>query len=202
MIRPNLIPAALAGCLLAAPALAADFTSTPADVKPGTYALDPAHGKITWSVIHLGFSSYTGQFAQVAATLQLDPKNPAASTLAASVTPSSIGTFNPALDKNLKGGGFLDVATFPTATFKSTSVTPSGANTAAVAGNLTLHGVTRPVTLNVTFNQAGTNPIDHVYEAGFDATASIKRSDFGIDAYLPSLGDEVKLEIEGEFHKQ
>ncbi len=177
----------------------AQAQATPA-VKAGTYKLDPNHGKITWEIDHLGFSTYIGQFADVTGTLKLDPKDPAKSSVTATVQIASVGTLNPALDKNIKSPMFFNAAQYPTATFVSTSVTPTGPKAATVVGNLTLHGVTKPVTLNVTFNAAGTNPIDNVYETGFDATATLKRSDFGLKAYLPALGDDVVLSIEGEFH--
>ena len=181
---------------LAAPALA---QIAPADVRAGAYKLDPEHGKITWEIDHLGFSTYVGQFANVTGTLKLDPKNPAKSSVIATVQIASVGTLNTALDKNIQSPMFFDAAKYPTATFVSTSVRANGAS-AVVMGNLTMHGVTKPVTLNVTFNAAGTNPVENVYEVGFDATATLKRSDFGLKAYLPALGDDVALSIEGEFH--
>ncbi len=196
MKRTNLFFAA-AFSLAALPALA----QTAPTVQAGTYKLDPSHGKITWQINHLGFSTYIGQFAEVNATLKLDPTDPAKSSVTATVQIASVGTLNPALDKNVKGPMFFDATKYPTATFVSTSVTPDGAKAATVVGNLTMRGVTKPVTLNVAFNAAGTNPIDNVYETGFSATATLKRSDFGMKAYLPGLGDAVVLDIEGEFHK-
>jgi polyisoprenoid-binding protein YceI len=185
-----------------APALAADFTANPADVKAGTYALDPAHGKITWSLNHLGFSTYTGQFANVMGTLVLNPRDIAKTTLTATVAIDSIGTLNPKLDGELKSAEFLNEAKFPTATFTSTKVVRTGAKTAEVYGTLTLLGVTKPQTLNVTFNLAGTNPIVKVYEVGFQGHAILKRSEFGLKTYIPYIGDDVTLDIEGEFHLQ
>jgi polyisoprenoid-binding protein YceI len=185
-----------------APALAADFTANPADVKAGTYALDPAHGKITWSLSHLGFSTYTGQFANAMGTLVLNPKDIAKTTLTATVAIDSVGTLNPKLDSELKSAEFFNVPNFPTATFTSTKVVRTGEKTAEVFGNLTLLGVTKPQTLDVTFNLAGTNPIEKVYEVGFQGHAILKRSEFGLKTYIPYIGDEVTLDIEGEFHLQ
>lgn len=184
---------------LSGAAIAQDpFTRAPAEVRAGVYTLDPAHSKITWSVSHMGFSTYVGQFAKVDGQLTLDPRRPEASQLAVTVDANSVGTLNEALDKHLKTADFLDTAKFPTATFKATQIKVTGDRTADITGDLTLHGVTRPVTLEAEFNQAGVNPLDKTYSLGFDAEAKIKRSDFGMTAYLPGVGDEVELEIEAE----
>lgn len=98
----------------------AQIVTSPAATKAGAYKLDPAHGKITWSVTHFGFSTYIGQFANVNATLKVDPKAVGATALDVTVDTSSLGTLNPALDTHLKSKEFLDVAAFPTATFKAT----------------------------------------------------------------------------------
>ncbi len=204
----NTLFAALTLAALALPAMAATGqgspagTTDPAAVKAGSYQLDPAHGKITWSVNHLGFSTYIGQFSKVTAKLSLQPLDPPQSKLTASVDMNSLGTFNPALDKILKSPAFFDVAQYPIATFISTRILRTGKSTANVDGNLTLHGVTRPITLAVTFNQAGAFPMEHTYVAGFSATATITRSDFGVSAYTSMISDQIPLQIEGEFHLQ
>ncbi|MBS0331666.1 MAG: YceI family protein, partial [Proteobacteria bacterium] len=191
---------ALTLAVSAAPAaLAQGTTTSPAAVQAGTYKLDPAHGKITWSVTHFGFSTYVGQFAHVDATLKIDPKAVGASTLDVTVDANSLGTLNPALDTHLKSKDFLDVAAFPTASFKATKVARTGEKTADITGELTLHGVTRPVVVHATFNQAGVNPLDKKYELGFAGSAEINRSDFGIKAYVPAVSDRVTLTIEAEF---
>ena len=185
--------------LSAAGVAQAQLTTSPAAVQAGTYKLDPAHGKITWSVTHFGFSTYIGQFSHVDATLKVDPKAPAASSVDVTVDTNSLGTLNPALDTHLKSKDFLDVAAFPTATFKSTKVTLTGEKTADITGELTLHGVTKPVVVHAVFNQGGANPMDKKYELGFAGTAEIIRSDFGIKSYVPAISDKVTLTIEAEF---
>jgi polyisoprenoid-binding protein YceI len=185
--------------LSAAGAAQAQLTTSPAAVQAGTYKLDPAHGKITWSVTHFGFSTYIGQFSTVNATLKVDPKAPAASAVDVTVDTNSLGTLNAALDTHLKSKDFLDVAAFPTATFKSTKVTVTGEKTADIAGELTLHGVTKPVVVHAVFNQGGANPMDKKYELGFAGTAEIVRSEFGIKSYVPAISDKVTLTIEAEF---
>lgn len=180
----------------------AALTTNPAQVTAGAYDLDSGHGKITWSVDHLGFSTYTGQFVNVEAQLTLDVANPSASSLTATVPLTDVAPNDDALKAHLQTADFFDTANHPTATFVSRSVTVDSddANEATVVGDLTLRGVTKPVTIEVEFNQAGP-AMGGVYKAGFDGEATIRRSDFGINYALPAVSDEVKLHIEGEFVK-
>ncbi len=205
-MRSFIIKSALAGALALSLAAGgavvaqAALTQNPAEVTAGSYDLDSGHGKITWSVNHLGFSTYTGQFVNVKAELKLDPRNPSASTLTATVPLADVAPNDDRLKAHLLTPDFFDVANHPTATFASRSVTvhPGAANQATVVGDLTLHGVTKPVTIEVTFNQAGA--VRDAYKSGFDGVATIKRSDFGITYALPAVSDEVKLHLEGEFN--
>lgn len=178
------------------------LTKVPSEVRAGAYALDAAHGKITWSVDHLGFSKYYGQFVNVAAELTLDPANPAASTLTATIPLTDVAPNDDGLKRHLQTPDFFDTANHPVATFRSVHIMldPSKPNEAMVHGELTLRGVTKPVTMEVEFNQAGQTRGG--YKAGFDGEATIKRSDFGITYALPGVSDEVELHIEGEFVKQ
>jgi len=195
------IIAALGVAVLSGGAIAQSdaLTQNPVEVRSGSYVLDPAHGKITWSIDHMGFSTYVGQFTDVAATLDLDVRNPAASTLSATIDTDSVGTLNDQLDSHLRTADFLDTANFPQAQFAATSIRLIDRDSAAITGNLTLRGVTRPVTIEADFNQAGINPVDQKYTLGFDGETTIKRSDFGINYGLPMLGDEVTLNLEAEF---
>ncbi len=177
----------------------AQLTTSAAAVQAGSYRLDPDHSKITWSITHFGFSTYIGQFATVNATMKLDPKNLGATVLDATIDTNSLGTLNAALDKHLKSPDFLDTAKFPTATFHATKVTQTGDKTADIAGDLTLHGVTKPVVLQAAFNQAGPNAMVKTYQLGFAGSARIKRSEFGITSYVPNISDEVTLTLSAEF---
>lgn len=194
------LTAALAAAPLAVQAQAA-LTKNPAEVQSGDYRFESSHAKVTWSVNHLGFSTYTGQFPRVEGTLKLDAKDVSKSVVNVTINTTAVGTLDEALDKHLKTADFLDVEKFPTATFKSTSVRRTGERTADITGDLTLHGVTKPVVVQATFNQAGPNPMSKIYTLGFDAKAKIKRSDFGISTYVPAVGDEVTLVIEAELQK-
>jgi polyisoprenoid-binding protein YceI len=201
MTRRFAIIAALSITALSGAALAqADaLTRNPVEVQAGSYVLDPAHGKITWSVDHMGFSTYVGQFTDFAAHLDQDVSNPAASKLDASVRMDSVRTSHGELDKHLKTADFFDTAKFPSASFRATNVRLVDRDTANITGNLTLRGVTRPIVIKADFNQAGINPVDKQYTLGLDGEAKIKRSDFGINYGLPMLGDEVTLHLEAEF---
>ncbi len=171
-----------------------------ARVAAGTYAADPHHTQIGWSINHLGFSVYDGIFGSATGTMTLDPAKPGATTVAIEVPLSGLVTTVPALDVHLKKADYFDAATYPTITFKSTSVTVSGTN-ATIAGQLTMHGVTRPVTLAAHFVGAGVNPLSKKPTVGFTATATIKRSDFGMTTLLPALGDTVDLRINAAFER-
>lgn len=189
--------------LLASGAVVAQsaLTRVPTEVRAGAYALDSAHGKITWSVDHLGFSTYRGQFVNVQAQLTLDPANPSASSLTATIPLTEVDSNSDGLDRHLQTADFFDTANHPTATFVSRSVTidADDPTEATVVGDLTLRGVTRPVTMEVQFNQAGPS-MGNTYKAGFDGEATIRRSEFGITyGSQMGLGDEVELHIEGEF---
>ncbi|SFG49710.1 Polyisoprenoid-binding protein YceI [Novosphingobium sp. CF614] len=194
---------ALAGISAAVAGQTSDaIVRKPTEVHAGIYVLDPAHGKITWSVDHLGFSTYVGQFTDMSATLTLDPRTPSAGRLQARVGTESVGTFNEALDRHIKTADFLDTAKFPTARFIATGIRLTDADSAEINGNLTLRGVTKPIVILADFHQAGTNPIDGRYSVGFDGHARIKRSEFGVSYGLPAVGDDVTLHFEAEFKLQ
>jgi polyisoprenoid-binding protein YceI len=202
-IRPLAVAGLGAVSLLSPLAVVAQnaFSKDPGEVQAGAYRIDPAHSKITWSVDHFGFSTYVGQFGKVEGAVSLDPKAVAASKVDVTIDANSVGTLNPALDAHLKTPDFLDTARFPTASFKATQVKQTGPRTADITGDLTLRGVTRPVTVAATFNQGGVNSVDRTYSLGFAGKAKIKRTDFGVSAYAPALGDEVTLELEAELKK-
>ena len=191
--------AALGTHAIAQDAPAAAAASAPSQVRAGAYALDKAHAKIIWSTSHFGFSTYYGEFTDFDAKLNLDPANPANSKLSVTVQTASVNGHNPALEQHLQSADFFNVAQHPTATFVSTKVVPTGATTADVTGDFTMLGVTRPLTLKVTFNKAGEN-MAKTYVAGFSAEGVVKRSEFGMNYAVPAVGDEVKLTISGEFN--
>lgn len=183
--------------LLAVPAIAQ------APVKPtsGSYTVDTGHTQVLFTVMHMGVSEYTGQFTQPTGTLVLDTANAANDKVEVTFPIAKVSTTVPALDAHLKTADFFDAAKFPEGKFVSTSVKASG-TTATIMGNLTLKGVTKPVTLHARFTGAGINPMAKKMNVGFAATTTIKRSDFGISYGIPMVSDEVKLTINAAFAAQ
>lgn len=190
---------AFAGPALAQPAAP---KPAPSSVTAGVYKVEPVHTRVLFAVSHIGFTTWYGDFTGASGSLQLDPAHPSRSRVEVSVPTASVSTTNAKLDGELKSADWLDAARYPTISFKSRQVTPTGANTANILGDLTLHGVTRPVTLRARFNTAGVNPLDKAYTVGFEVSGKIKRSDFGVTRYVPMIGDDVDLIISAAFEKQ
>lgn len=206
-------PAILA--LAAAPMIAQMPAELPgkadkARVVAGTYAADANHSLIGWKVNHLGFSDYFGLFGDVTGTLTLDPANPAAAKVTATIPVSKIITANPALTAHLlrapaKAGDKPDFfgPSPADATFVSTGVIPAADGASAtINGNFSLNGVTKPVAIVATFTGAGVNPMSKAATIGFSGKATIKRSDFGLTAFVPFVSDEVQLDITMAFEKK
>jgi polyisoprenoid-binding protein YceI len=208
-----LVPAMalLAACSKTPPAEQIPATPVAAakvDVPPGAYTLDRAHASLTFRVSHLGFSRYTAQFKTFDAQLQFDPMNLAASSVTVTVDPRSLDLDNPPAGfvDELIGKNWLDSEQFPVMTFKSTKVDALTADKVHITGDFTLHGVTKPVVLEATFNggYAG-HPMDPHARIGFSASGTLKRSEFGIAYGIPEPGstmgvsDEVSIAVEAEF---
>lgn len=193
-------PSIIFGVVLAA-SVATAATPPPGldSVKAGTYAVESYHTQVGFSLSHFGFTNYSGLFSGATGSLHLDPRNLAASKLDVTIPVESIETTVPKLTDELKGDQWFDVAKFPQATFTSTSVSVAQNGEVTIAGNFTLHGVTKPIVLHAHLVGAGVNPIDKAYTVGFQASGTIKRSDFGVSLYAPALGDEVELSIAGAF---
>jgi polyisoprenoid-binding protein YceI len=177
-------------------------------VPAGDYKLDPAHSNLIFRLDHLGFSKYVARFASFDASLHFDPKAPERATIQATVDPASLTVATPPegfLD-DLRGPQWLDTKQFSAITFKSTKVETTGARTARITGDLTLHGVIKPLVLEATFNggYAGL-PMDPHARVGFSATGTFKRSDYGMGFGIPApgttmgVGDTVDISIESEF---
>lgn len=162
--------------------------------------LDKEHSYVLWHINHLGFSTQAGKW-YVSGTVLLDKDHPKNSKVDATIDVAHMITGIPELDKHLKGKLFFDVEHYPVATFVSDKVEVTGEHTANVRGLLTLHGVTKPVTLSVALNKVGKNPINDRMTVGFNATTQLKRSDFGINTLLPDLGDDVRIEIGAEAYQ-
>ena len=205
-MRKFLIPAAAliaiaGGSVVIAQGAATPGTKDVAKVTGGTYAVEPSHTQIVFAYDHMGFTNNLGVIAQPTGTLTLDKANPAASKVSIDIPVANLKTGIPALDTHLMKPEFFDSAKFATATFVSTSVKPDGATGADITGNLTIKGITKPVTLDAEFYGAGANPMNKKENIGFVATGTIKRSDFGMSMAVPVVGDTVELKIIAAFQK-
>ncbi|MEG3124770.1 YceI family protein [Sphingomonas sp. GB1N7] len=200
---------AIATPLIAQQAMQAPGTKSITAITGGTYAADPNHTLVSWEVNHLGFTPYFGLFGDISGTLTLDPKNPAASKVDITIPVSKVTTASAGLTAHMlragKDGGKPDFfGPAPAdAKFVSTSVKPLGKDKATVIGNLTLNGITKPVTLAVTFYGAGKMPaqMGGKENVGFEATTTLMRSDFGVNMGIPMVSDAVKLKIAAAFQK-
>lgn len=193
-MRTSLIAAA--SIALAAPALA------------DSYRFDPAHTEVMASWNHLGLSTQTLEFLAVDGEVVFDQADIGASRVTVTIPVESVHTGLPAFDEHLTGGDFFDLDAYPEITFVSTGARQTGDATGRVDGELSIKGVTRPVTLDVVFNFAGPHPLDGVVPAyngveaaGFTATAEVKRSDFGLGRFAPAVSDDIRIVINTELQK-
>lgn len=169
-----------------------------AQAAPITYTLDPGHTMVLFTWTHFGFSKPTANIGNVDGTLVYDEAAPTKATVEVTLPLSALDTHVPALDEHLKKPDFFDAEKYPTITFKSTKVVAAGKGKLKVTGDLTVHGVTKSETLDVTVNKIGEQPMLKAPAAGFNATGTIKRSDFGIGAYAPNVSDEITISITTE----
>jgi polyisoprenoid-binding protein YceI len=191
----------LASLALAGAAHADGVSTDPKKAPAGAYQVETHHTLVLFAIPHLGLTDYYGRFEKISGTLNFNPGAPEKSSVDVSIDTSSANVMSAELINELVGPSVFDSAHFPTATFKSTSIERTGSNTGRMTGDLTIHGVTKPVTFDVTFNGGLQAPIGNAYEIGFHATATVKRSDFGLDKMMwkSFVGDDVKLIIEALF---
>lgn len=200
-MRPLAI-ASLALLGLAAPALA-QTSADPKQAPTGSYSMDVRHTQVLFAIPHLGITDYYGRFDKATGNLNFNSGTPEKSSVSVTIDMTSIDTPSHELIGELMGASVFNTAAFPTATFKSTAVTRTGPGSGTITGDLTLHGVTRPVTLDATFGGLTTDPFSGADDIGFRATTALKRTDFGITGMVWEgvVGDEVKLTIEAMFQR-
>jgi len=174
------------------------LTTLNTNAKVQKFVLDPTHTNIVWSANHAGFSNPSGKFSKSSGVMFLDESNPESSSVEIEIDTTSIITGFEAFDKHLKTADFLNSEKFKTAKFVSTKVEVLSKDTAKIHGNLTLLGVTNPVILEAKLNKIGKHPFTKKKTAGFSATTTIKRSEFGMKYGIPMVSDEVKLSVEVE----
>jgi len=171
------------------------------ELKGGQYSLDPAHAALLFKVQHLGLATYVGRFNKIAATLDFDPNNIQAAKLDATIEMNSLDVNNPDLEKRLMGRTWFNQENYPQAIFTTILVTPTSESEFDFTGNLNWRGVTKPLTIKVKFNGGANNILTQKYTLGFTATGSFLRSDFGMGAFVPLVGDEIQLEAFAEFQR-
>jgi polyisoprenoid-binding protein YceI len=177
-------------------ALIAALAVASAPLHATTYTLEPNYTQAVVHWDHLGFSTPSAQIGQGEGTMEFDASDPTKSSVKVTMPLSTLSTSVPELDTHLRSADFFDAAKYPTATFTSTKVEQRGApNQLAVTGDLTLHGVTRPVTLAVTVVKVGLNPRSSLPTIGFDATTTLKRSEFGLGKFVPQVSDAIPMHI-------
>ena len=179
-------------------AVVACLSPMSAYAAPEHYTFDANHTNIDWRANHFGFSNPSGKFAKSSGTLVLDEKAPEKSVVDITIDTTSLVTGIEKFDEHLKSPDFLDAKKFPTAHFKSRSVVLTGKDTADVTGDLTLHGITKSVVLKTKLNKIGENSMSHKHVAGFSATTTLNRSDFGIKTGIPAVSDAIILTLEVE----
>ncbi|MCL1124175.1 YceI family protein [Shewanella surugensis] len=171
------------------------------ELQAGEYQLDSQHAALIFKIQHLGLSTYVGRFNQFDAALNFDPNNMAAASLKAVVDIRSIDINNADLAETLQNSTWFNSERFAQASFTSHTVTAISDGRFNFSGDLTFRGVTKPMTFKATFHGGANNWLTGKYTIGFSAVGQIRRSDFGMDSYIPIVGDEVDLEIYAEFLK-
>ena len=179
------------------------FIQTPSFAQTTTWKNDKMHSKLKFTVTHLLVSDVDGLFKNFDATITTSKSDFSDAVFELSADASSINTEVEMRDNDLKSANFFDVATYPKITFKSTSIQPDGQNKYKLTGNLTMHGVTKSVTMDLLYRGTTENPMNKLKDAGFKLTGNINRSDFNIGSKMPSsvVSDEVEIKADGEFLK-
>jgi len=178
-----------------------EFDSIASNITPGSYELDDTHAYLSFSYSHLGLSNPQIHFADFVANLELSGNDMSQSQVSITIDAASLDSAIPELDDDLKGADFFDVANYPEITFQSTAYEETSDSSGRLTGDLSVRGVTKPVTLDVTINSAAMNPLNRREMIGFSATGILNRSDFGLTAYAPLVGDELSLVVQIEFEK-
>ena len=200
MLRTFVAATALS-LLVASPVLAAPVNTDPEKAPAGTYELDPRHAALIVKIAHLGgFSHYTMRFNKLTGAFTYDPANWKATKVTINIDPTSIDSELPTFNKEI--AGFFEPQKYPAIVFTSTSVDGGADGKGTVTGDLNFHGVTKPVTLDVTFNGSGPGMLGAGTRMGFSGTTRINRSDYGVNNVRQFAGDEIDLNFEIEFVKK
>lgn len=200
-----LLVASLAASLASCTALRVvthEVNDDPVKAPAGLYRLDPRHSSLLFDVDHFGYSRFVARFDKVEATLDANTAEPEKSRLSVTVKAASVDTNVRELDSMVTGPDLLDAARYPDIRFETTALRRTGAKTGEMTGNLTMHGKTKPVTLEVTFNGGSPDPLTGDDTLGFSARGAFNRADWGLSAWWPAVGNDVNVRIEAEFIKK
>lgn len=201
-VRKLIVTFSLALTASCASALAPNINTDPTALKPGNYELDRDHAALLFKVGHLGFSKYVGRFERFDVGLDFDAETPETSKIEAVIDMTSLDVANDPFANVLMGPNWFDANQFPETIFRSTGIEITGDNTGVMSGDLTMHGVTRPVTMSVTFNGGGFDRLRGAYVIGMSGHSTVSRRDFGVSRFGFLVSDKVELEIEAEFKKR
>jgi len=188
----------LASCLSI---LAPNVESQLEELRSGQYRLDQSHASLIFKVSHMGLSTYVGRFNSIDASLDFSADNVTDTRLQAQVDMRSLDVNNAGLEQDLQGASWFNSERFPQAHFSTLEVRPLTDNEFEFVGELDWRGVRKPITLLVTFHGGAMNMLTGKYTIGFSAQGVLSRSEFGMDAYLPLVGDKVQLEVYAEFQR-
>lgn len=187
--------------LFSAAVFALTFSSKVVFAESVKYEIEPNHSHVNWTANHFGFSNQTGKFSDISGEINFDEKKPQNSSVDVVIKIKSLSTGLEKFDHHLMSADLLNEKEFPTAKFVSKKIKVTGKNKAKIEGELTLHGVTKPVTLNATFNKSDVSAITQKPTIGFSATTVIKRSEFGVSYAVPAVSDVIALVIEVEANR-
>lgn len=178
-----------------------NYTQTFTELRSGQYSLDPEHAYVHFSVEHLGLSQIVGRFNTVSGVLDFNANNVENMALEGIIESASIDVNNTDLESTLRDAGWFDTNSFPQIVFKSTSVRSTADGNLIIAGDLTAKGITQTIELDARFNGGADNILTGKYTLGFAATTTVRRSDFNMSAFAALVGDEVTIELHGEFQR-
>lgn len=201
IVKPAFVGCAfllLSGCAAVVKAIY-PLNEQAARAEAGAYRLDTNHTSVGFAVSHFGFSTFRGRFDTFEGSLDLDPENLETAALTVTIKTDSLHTGVPALDEKLLASSMFGAARYPAIRFTSERVERTGEETAMITGLLTIKDTNAPVTLTARFIGSGTNPLSGQETIGFQGEATLKRSDFGLNEWLPFVGDDVTLTIDVEF---
>lgn len=202
-MKSPLVPFVLALVwVVAAPPAGAQALPGMSDLPAGTYTVDSKETLVRYEVLHFGSSDYWGTFPGATGTMKLDPRNLGATQLEVKIPVATVETTNRELDGELFSDEFFDGEKYPYLSFVATDTRRTGPRTVAISGKLSMHNVTLPIVLNATYIGGGPSPFDSKQIIiGFRATASVKRSDFGLGKYVPIVSDETRIVVSVAFKK-